>query len=104
MNMNKNKYVQPFELTNLKGLKKYWSFLEPANQLRDSIYKQGDAEFEKGNALRDTISTIEDIECRRKLVRKQFIESIGGLPKSDNPLNPAGCKYSSAQDLNVRID
>ncbi len=88
MNMNKNKYVQPFQLTRLEGFKKYWSSLEPANQLRDFIYKQGDAGFEKGNALRDNISTIEDIECRRKLVRKQFIESIGDLPKSDNPLNP----------------
>ena len=80
-------YSQPNQMQNLEDMNKYWGFYDAKDQLKDFIYKAADTEFVKGNAARDAIRTVKDIERRRKAMREKFISAIGGLPSSDTPLN-----------------
>ena len=80
-------YTQTNQIQNLENQNKYWGFYDAKDQLKDFIYKAADAEFAKGNAERNAIRTVKDIEKRRNIMREKFIAAIGGLPSSDTPLN-----------------
>lgn len=52
------------------------------------IYDRSVVYFREGDSARDSISSIELLEAHRSEMRRLFIESIGGLPAFDTPLNP----------------
>jgi cephalosporin-C deacetylase-like acetyl esterase len=63
-------------------------FYDVKNQLRNVIYKQTEEAALRGETKRDEISSIEQLDERRNFIRNKLIESLGGLPSSDSPLNP----------------
>jgi cephalosporin-C deacetylase-like acetyl esterase len=63
-------------------------FYDAKDQLKQFVYKRSEEAFAQGDAGRDAIQTIQELEERQKYVREKFIECIGGLPCADTPLNP----------------
>jgi cephalosporin-C deacetylase-like acetyl esterase len=57
------------------------------DQLKRFIYDRSKEAFSLGDKARDAIQSREELEIRQALIREKFIESIGGLPSSDTPLN-----------------
>lgn len=57
-------------------------------QLKDYVYRRSESAFAAGDAARDAVQSIEQLDARRKELRSKFIENLGGLPPSDAPLNP----------------
>ncbi len=80
-------YSQNFLVHQLEDIGRNWSIYDVKDQFKHFIYKTADAEFAKGNAERDAISTEKEINKRRKTMREKFIAAIGGLPSCDTPLN-----------------
>ncbi|NSW89118.1 MAG: acetylxylan esterase [Firmicutes bacterium] len=63
-------------------------FYDVKDQLRSVIYKLTEEAASTGNAIRDAINNIDELEKRKAFIREKLIESLGGLPPSDTPLNP----------------
>jgi len=63
-------------------------FYETRDQLKRFVYKRSEEAFAAGDRARDNIKTIEQLEARRTYMREKLIESVGGLPNCDSPLNP----------------
>lgn len=57
------------------------------DQLQRLVYGRSEAAFAVGDASRDAITTAGPLEKRKVLIRKTFMDSIGGLPPMDAPLN-----------------
>ncbi len=57
------------------------------NQLRDHIYARQLAKLDEGDAVRAAISTKEELEAYNSIVRRRFIEGLGGLPDMSLPLD-----------------
>jgi hypothetical protein len=57
------------------------------DQLKRFIYDRSKAAFAEGDKERDAVQNIQELESRQTMIREKFIESIGGLPPSDTPLN-----------------
>ncbi|MCZ8512156.1 acetylxylan esterase [Paenibacillus filicis] len=57
------------------------------DQLKRFIYDRSKQAFSEGDKTRDSIQSKEELEARQAMIRKKFIESIGGLPSSNTPLN-----------------
>ncbi|NSW91442.1 MAG: prolyl oligopeptidase family serine peptidase [Firmicutes bacterium] len=75
----------------MQELEKYyenWWIYDFKDQLKRFIYKRSDEAFAQGDIFRDAIKTREELEKRAAYMREKFIESIGGLPPGDTPLNP----------------
>ena len=64
-----------------------WYF-DVRDQLRRHIYDRTERAIADGDAARDAVKSIEELDDRRNTMRSKFIESIGGLPSCDTPLNP----------------
>ncbi|TNJ66266.1 hypothetical protein FE784_11365 [Paenibacillus hemerocallicola] len=58
------------------------------DQFKRYVYDRSKAAFDEGDRARDEIRTIEELRVRQAFMREKLIESFGGLPSSDNPLNP----------------
>ncbi|TMV49958.1 acetylxylan esterase [Paenibacillus mesophilus] len=58
------------------------------DQLKQMVYGRSAAAFAAGDRARDEIVTVAQLERRRSFMRDAFIQSMGGLPPSDTPLNP----------------
>lgn len=74
-----------------KELEKYspnLGFYDAKDQLKTFIYQRSEEAFARGDAARDAILSILDLEERQKNIREKFIECLGGLPESGAPLNP----------------
>lgn len=56
-------------------------------QLKDYVYARSAVQFARGDAERDALNSPEALRARQEEVRRFFIESLGGLPPSDTPLN-----------------
>ena len=61
------------------------------DQLKMHIYGRSSQAFAAGDSARDAVKTITDLDRRRRVLRKKFIESLGGLPSSDTPLKELRC-------------
>ncbi len=59
----------------------------PGTQLKDHVYARSARYFAQGDAARDALKTPEAVRARQTEIRRFIIESIGGLPSSDTPLN-----------------
>jgi hypothetical protein len=57
------------------------------NLFREYVNRRSHAAYDHGDQLRDSISCIAEFEARREHLRGKFIESFGGLPPTDTPLN-----------------
>ncbi|MEO6848807.1 MAG: acetylxylan esterase [Chthoniobacterales bacterium] len=55
--------------------------------LKDYIYDRSRVLFSKGDAARDAIQTSQDVQQRQAAIRSFIIESLGGLPSMETPLN-----------------
>jgi len=56
-------------------------------QLKRAIYRLSEEAFARGDRDRDAIRSGEQLEARKTLMREKLIESLGGLPPLDTPLN-----------------
>lgn len=65
-----------------------FGFYNIRDQLKNVIYKQTEEAASKGDILRDKIKSMDDLEKRRDFIREKLLESLGGLPSFDTPLNP----------------
>jgi hypothetical protein len=73
----------------LKELENYsMSFYDVKHQLKEWVYGQSDTAFERGDAARDEVRTIAELENRKRYIRDKLLESIGELPPLDSPLHP----------------
>src|SRR6266508_4429490 len=72
----------------LEGYSPNVYFYDARDQLKQFVYKRSEEAFARGDAGRDAIQTIQQLEERQKNIREKFIECLGGLPSSDSPLNP----------------
>ena len=55
--------------------------------LRDHLFKRTDVALDAADAERDSISSISQLDKRKAFMKQIFIESMGGLPPSNTPLN-----------------
>lgn len=62
-------------------------YYDVRDQLQRHIYGRSEEAFAAGDAARDALRTVADLQKRQSEMRARFIESIGGLPRSDAPLN-----------------
>ena len=62
-------------------------FAYPGSQLKDYIYARSARHFAQGDADRDAIRTPDALRARQAAVRQFMVQSFGGLPASDSPLN-----------------
>jgi hypothetical protein len=58
------------------------------SQLKDHVYERSRRFFAAGDAQRDAIKTTDAVRQRQEKIRRFVIDSLGGLPSSDTPLNP----------------
>ncbi len=63
-------------------------YYDVRDQLQRHVYGRSNDAFARGDADRDALKTPADIQARQARMRDLFIESLGGLPPSDTPLNP----------------
>lgn len=63
-------------------------YYDAKNQLPVLVNERFLKALTAGDAARDAVRTRKDLEARRREMRKRFLESMGGLPSSDTPLNP----------------
>ena len=66
-------------------------FIAPVStgqQLRDAVFARAERRFAENQKCRMEIHDLSTLELRRQLVRRTFLESIGGLPDSDCALAP----------------
>ena len=64
------------------------NFTYPGSQLRDHVYGRATKHFALGDAARDELKTPQAVRERQERIRQFMIESVGGLPPSNTPLNP----------------
>jgi hypothetical protein len=57
-------------------------------QLPEYLWQKACDFFRKEESEKNSISTIEALEERRKRIYKHYVAAIGGLPKERTPLNP----------------
>jgi hypothetical protein len=62
-------------------------FYDVHSQLQSYVYTNSQKAFDAGYTARDSISNAKELEARVKDIKAKFIESIGGLPSSNSPLN-----------------
>lgn len=60
---------------------------DTAGQLKWHVYTRSEKAFAEGDAARDAIKSAAALKKRQKYIREKFIESLGGLPPMDTPLN-----------------
>jgi hypothetical protein len=63
-------------------------FYDVRDQLKWHIYQRSLRAFERGDAARDAITTPEQLADYQQKLRAFYIESLGGLPPMDTPLEP----------------
>lgn len=76
---------------NIQQLEVYfqnWWLYDFKDQLKNFIYKQSEEAFARGDRARDQIKSIDEVQKRISNIREKLIDSLGGLPPSDTPLNP----------------
>ena len=63
------------------------SYHDMRDQLQRVIYARADAALTAGDATRDALQSVSQVEARKEQLRTAFIEGLGGLPPMDTPLN-----------------
>ncbi len=71
------------------------------DQLKDFIYARQEEMYRAGREMRDKIETIEQLEEYKKNFRAFFLDSIGGLPDTDVPLNGRVTKVTDYEDYKM---
>ena len=61
---------------------------DPKNQLLRYIYSCSEKAIANGYAARDALVSRDDVKARQEDIMSAFLESVGGLPPMDTPLNP----------------
>ncbi|MDF2662299.1 MAG: hypothetical protein K0Q94_5090, partial [Paenibacillus sp.] len=73
----------------IENLEKFvLSIYDVKDQFKRYVYDRSKSAFDEGDRARDEIRTIEELRERQVFMREKLIESVGGLPTSDHPLNP----------------
>lgn len=63
-----------------------FSLYDTRDQLKRFVYDRADEAFARGDAVRDSLETVEAVRERRRRMQAAFFEAIGGLPSADTPL------------------
>jgi dienelactone hydrolase len=63
------------------------AFYDARDQLKRHIEERSERAFAAGEAIRDAISSREDLEVYQRMLRERLVALLGGLPPSDAPLN-----------------
>ncbi len=69
-------------LLEAQGIRPGTYIYDVHDQLKQHVYSRSENYFARGDAERDKLKTKEQIIARQKWIRKTFLNSIGGLPKS----------------------
>jgi len=72
------------------------------DQFQRLVYSRSEAAFAAGDAARDAVATVKQLEQRRQRIRKAFLAGIGGLPSMATPLNPV--VTGTIQEQGFRIE
>lgn len=64
-----------------------YMYYDVKDQLKRFIYNLSEKAFEDGDRSRDEITGIEGLEARKAFMHDKFIDSLGGLPSLNTPLN-----------------
>ncbi len=78
-------------LSNLEQSPPCDTFLHIRDQLRDFVFDSLHQALAFGNERKESLTVSGDlsaIDSYREHIRERFLEEIGGLPESDQPLNP----------------
>ena len=70
-------------------------------QLKEFIYRYQEELLDRGDALRDSVRTPEELASFRLEMREKFLEKIGGLPPMDTPLDPVVTGMLDGGDFTV---
>jgi len=62
-------------------------FYDVGDQLKQHIYRRSEAVFAAGDATRDSITSREVLQKCQQEIREFIVQSLGGLPPMDTPLN-----------------
>lgn len=57
------------------------------DQLKQHVYQRSAEAFAAGDRARDAIQTLKQLDQRRAAAREAFLDGIGGLPHTDEPLS-----------------
>lgn len=63
-----------------------FGYLHTGSQLKDHIYERSRQCFARGDRERDALRTCDDVRRRQEKLREFFLDRLGGIPKSDTPL------------------
>ncbi|MDO8682582.1 MAG: hypothetical protein Q7N50_03775 [Armatimonadota bacterium] len=74
-------------IEELESFSPHTDWYDVRDQLARFIYARSDEAFDEGDAARDAIATVDQLEERQSYMRGKFIEAIGGIPSSGSPLN-----------------
>jgi dienelactone hydrolase len=71
------------------------------NELNNFVCRKSIEAFSSGDAQRDAVKTVEELESRKSFLRSKFIDAIGGLPPGDTPLNPKVTGVIECEDFHI---
>lgn len=63
------------------------SLYDVKGQFKSWVYDRSKAAFGRGDRARDEIGNADELKARQAYMREKWLESVGGLPSSDHPLN-----------------
>jgi cephalosporin-C deacetylase-like acetyl esterase len=86
MGNHSEKEERPVNFRQLEQITPESSFWDVRDQLKWHIYHRSERAFAAGDAMRDQIRSLEDLHAYQQRLRAFFLESLGGLPPSDSPL------------------
>lgn len=73
--------------TTLDHLEHWSPAYDVRDQLKRHVYARSSAAFAAGDAARDAVRDLTALAERQRYIRERFLAGIGGLPRSDSPLN-----------------
>ncbi len=68
---------------NIKGI----GMMEARSNLHDDVCRRAKAALREGEARRASVRSLDELKEYQSFVRDSFLDSIGGLPSFDTPLN-----------------
>src|SRR5437588_2330155 len=76
-------------------------FYDVRDQLKRHIYERSMKAFAAGDRARDSLDSTAAVQARQEALRARFLDSIGGIPDSDSPLNAKIVGIIEEPDLRI---
>lgn len=87
----------------IENLEKYnpSHFYDVKSQLKDYVYNNTSKLLENGKSRRNLILTKDELRQRQCYVRSKFLDSIGGMPSCETPLDPVVTGVVQSDDFHI---